>query len=148
MQQVGRQGHQAVRFFHIGGHLGQVPVGRQANRAAKRRSGLAANRGFDLARQLERRQQRLLPAQKPASHLVDGHDRSDGKARFDRFHYPMVVVHVQLMPGLYQHDAGAEPLGLTDLGSGAHSVLLGLVTGGDTTGCVRQQRHHGHGAVA
>ncbi len=62
MQQVGRQGHQAVRFLHIGGDFGQVPVGRQANRAAKGGPGLAANRGFDLARQLQRGQQRLLPA--------------------------------------------------------------------------------------
>jgi hypothetical protein len=60
----------------------------------------------------------------------------------------MVVVHVQLMTSLNQHDAGAEALGLTDLGSGADSTLLSLVTGRDTTGCIGYQWYHGQGAVA
>ena len=38
MQHVRRQGYQAVRLFHVGRYFGQVPVGRQANRAAKRGS--------------------------------------------------------------------------------------------------------------
>ncbi len=85
---------------------------------------LAANRGLDLARQLQRGQQRLLPAQQPASHLIDRHDGRHRKARLDGLHYPMVVVHVKLMPRLDQQDTRAEPLGLADLRPGAHSVLL------------------------
>jgi hypothetical protein len=148
VQHVRRQGHQAVRLFHIGRHFGQVAVGREANRTAKRGAGLAPDRGFDLARQFERGQQRLFPAQKAAGHLVNGHDRGHGEAGLNSLNYPMVVVHIEFMPGLHQHDAGAEPLGLANLGSGSHPIAFGLVTGSDTAGCIRHQRNHCHRAAA
>jgi hypothetical protein len=60
----------------------------------------------------------------------------------------MVVVHVELMTGLNEHDAGAEALGLTHLGSGANAVLLGLITGCDTASCISHERYDSQGAVA
>jgi hypothetical protein len=60
----------------------------------------------------------------------------------------MMVVHVEFVASLDQHNIGAEPLGLADLGPGANSILLCFITGRDTAGCIGHDGYHGQGTVA
>jgi hypothetical protein len=60
----------------------------------------------------------------------------------------MVVLHVKLVPSLYQHDSGAKPFGFANLRSGADTESFCLVTRSNATGSVGYQGNDGERAVA
>jgi hypothetical protein len=54
-----------------------------------------------------------------------------------------MVLDVEFMAALDEHDAGAHPPRVGDDGPGSHAKCLGLVTGSDAAGRVGE---HGHDA--
>ena len=100
-------------------------------------------RAFTLRAQFHGGEQRAFPAHQPAGHFVDRADRGDRKAAFHRFHHPVVILDIELVPALDQHDFRAQAPGVGHDGAGPHAEGLGLVTGGNAAGCVGQ---HGNDA--
>ena len=84
-----------------------------------------------LSAQFQRRQQWPFPAHQPAGHLVDRQHRRHRQAALHRFDDPVVIIDVELVPRLDQHDVRAHPLGIGDDGPGLHAVGLGFVAGSD-----------------
>ena len=95
-----------------------------------------------------RAQQWPLAAHQPAGHLVDGADGRDRHAAFDGLDNAVVVLGVDLVAALDQHDLRAHALGVGDDGSGAHAEGLGLVAGRDAAGGVGHHGHHAHRPAA
>ncbi len=87
--------------------------------------------------------QRPLAAHEAAGHFVDGEHGGDGQAAFDGFDDAVMVVGVDLVAALDQHDVGAHAFGVGNDGAGPDAEGLGLVAGGDADGCVG---HHGDDA--
>ena len=58
MQRLGknveRQRHEAVGFFHVAGHFGEIAVGGETDRTAKTLAGLFANRSLYAEAKIER----------------------------------------------------------------------------------------------
>jgi hypothetical protein len=59
----------------------------------------------------------------------------------------VVVVDIELVARFDEFYAGAEPLRLADLSARPDAERLGLITGGNSTGSVRQKRNYGNRAV-
>jgi hypothetical protein len=60
----------------------------------------------------------------------------------------VVVIDIQLVPGLNEHDARAKPLGLADLGASADAKSFGFIACRDATGGIGQHGNDGDRAVA
>ena len=142
-QNVQRQRHQPIRLFHVTGHLGQVPIRRQPHRTAQHRSHALADPRLHPPAQLHRRQQASFASHQPAGHLVDREHRRHRQARFHGLHNAAVVVDINLVPRLHQHQVGAHPLRLAHLGPRLDPEGLGLVTGGNANSGIG---HHGDDA--
>ena len=105
-------------------------------------------RRLHLPAQLHGGQQRPFAAHQPAGHLVDREHGRHRQAAFHGLDDAVMVVDVELVARLHQHQVGAHALGVGDHGSGLHAVGLGLVTGGNANRCVGHHGHHAHRPAA
>ena len=138
---------QAVRFLHIGRDFGEHPVRREADRAAQRRSRVAANRRLDSPGQAGGGLRRAVEAGEAAHQLVDREHRQHRQARIHRLHDAVVHPDVFLRAGLDQAEVRAQAAGLGDDRPRFDAVPLGLVAGCDAAGGFRPHRHDSHGAT-
>jgi hypothetical protein len=95
--------HQAVGLFHIAGHLGQIPVRRQAHRAAQHGPDLFFDRGLHRCpSSIAASSGRSRPISRQAISSIDKH-RRHRQAALDSFHNAMVIVDIKLVARLHQH---------------------------------------------
>ena len=147
-QNVQRQRDQAVGLLHVAGHFSQIAVGGQSDRTAHHGADALQDAPLHLASQFHGRHQRPLPAHQPAGHLVHRHHRRHRQAALHGLDDAVMILDIQLVARLDQHQAGTELLGVGDHDAGFDAKSLGLVTGCKATGCVGHHGHNGHWAVA
>ncbi len=130
-----------VGLLHIGGHLGEEPVGSEADRTAQAGADLALDFIFDLAGESQGAFGLGPAAFQLAGDLVDRLHLGHMHAGFDHLDEPAVVADVGLGPRLDHLKLRNEPAGLGHAQVAGEAHLLGLDAHGDAAGGLGQHRH-------
>jgi len=95
---------------------------------------------LDTNTEIEGGAKRPFPAHQAASHFIDGANGGNRDAAFDGFDHAVMVVNVNLVPGLNENEIGAHAFCFGDDRAGTDAEGLGLVAGSDADSGIG---HHG-----